>query len=292
MSEEEAAPRRCCSQTRLATPAIPYFAALEPGFRLAGVCPDVAIKAGGGCRRGCSQSLPHRTAENATDVMEGERVDPNGLGGLIRRRREELRLTQEELARRIGSTRAYVSQIEGGTRKWSRRYVPALADALSLSEQEMEDAAGRIRPLGGAPRGAGSTRLTRDNSKLRLRVSKGPTDTQVALGYIDGLMEALGDRLDDRGRAAVRTLLEALADPVALRGLEAEADAEKAEAVAIELQDDLIDHIASTAQSLASSLDKLVTGWWEPGSTEGARLLRQLFRNYVEAKGGVEGPGR
>ncbi|MDP9471539.1 MAG: helix-turn-helix transcriptional regulator [Chloroflexota bacterium] len=158
-------------------------------------------------------------------------MDSNGLGGLIRRRREELKLTQEELARRIGSTRASASQIEGGTRKWPRRYVSALSDALDLSEQEMEDGAGRIRPLGGGPRGAGSTRLTRDNSELRLRVSNGPTDTQVALAYIDGLIEALGDRLDDRGRAALRVLLEALAEPVALRGLEAEADAEKAEAV-------------------------------------------------------------
>ncbi|MDP9355972.1 MAG: helix-turn-helix transcriptional regulator [Chloroflexota bacterium] len=219
-------------------------------------------------------------------------MDSNGLGDLIRRRREELNLTQEELARRIGSTRPYISQIESGTRKWPRRYVSALAEALDLSEQQMEAAAGRLRPLVGARRLTSPPPPSRLSSKTMLRASNDAADTQAALGHVDSLLEALEERLDDRARAALRTLLEAIADPVALRGIEAETDAWKVEAVATETHDESVDRLAASAQSLASSLDKLVPGWSEPGSTEGADLLRLLFRKRAGTPGGAEEPGR
>ena len=69
------------------------------------------------------------------------------VGELVLERREALGLSQQELADRVGASRSYISQIEGGNRKWPAKYVPALARALDLSEDELREAAGRKRPL-------------------------------------------------------------------------------------------------------------------------------------------------
>src|SRR5687768_12737125 len=59
------------------------------------------------------------------------------FGGLVRSRREEMGLTQAELAERIGTTAAYVSQIESGRRRWPERYIVAIVGVLDLDEKQV-----------------------------------------------------------------------------------------------------------------------------------------------------------
>lgn len=67
-----------------------------------------------------------------------------GIGGFIQKRREELGLSQLELARRVGMDRAYLSQVENSATKWPQKYVTRLADALQVPEVELAIAAGKI----------------------------------------------------------------------------------------------------------------------------------------------------
>jgi len=55
------------------------------------------------------------------------------FGDAVRSRREELGLTQEDLAEKAGIHRTYLSDIERGTRNVSLVNIERLADALSLS---------------------------------------------------------------------------------------------------------------------------------------------------------------
>ena len=66
------------------------------------------------------------------------------LGKAIRKRRMELRFTQEMLAERAGISFAFVGHIERGTRIPSFNTVCKLADALDCSIDEL---AGRYRGL-------------------------------------------------------------------------------------------------------------------------------------------------
>ncbi len=59
------------------------------------------------------------------------------FGDAVRARREELGLTQEELAERAGIHRTYLSDVERGTRNVSLVNVERLAEALSLSLPEL-----------------------------------------------------------------------------------------------------------------------------------------------------------
>jgi transcriptional regulator with XRE-family HTH domain len=62
------------------------------------------------------------------------------LGEIIRRRREELGLTQPELAEKAGISRPYVVQLERGYRLPSHRVMLRIFSALSLSLQIEESA--------------------------------------------------------------------------------------------------------------------------------------------------------
>src|SRR5687768_16953870 len=68
----------------------------------------------------------------------------DALAAFVRRRRGDLGLTQKELAERMGVIPARVSQIETGDPKWPQTLVPALADALGVSQVELALAAGVI----------------------------------------------------------------------------------------------------------------------------------------------------
>jgi transcriptional regulator with XRE-family HTH domain len=61
----------------------------------------------------------------------------NDLGPLIRRQREEFRLTQRELARKLGVKASHVAYIEGGRRRPSLALVRRLADTLGLNKQKL-----------------------------------------------------------------------------------------------------------------------------------------------------------
>jgi transcriptional regulator with XRE-family HTH domain len=77
--------------------------------------------------------------------MDGARheVDLKGLGGLVRRRRRELGLTQTQLGKRTGWVQERISLLESG--KYGTPSLPALAtiaDALETTLVEVLQAAG------------------------------------------------------------------------------------------------------------------------------------------------------
>jgi transcriptional regulator with XRE-family HTH domain len=61
----------------------------------------------------------------------------NELGHLIRRQREGFRLTQRELASKLGVKASHVAYIEGGLRRPSLSLVRRLADTLGLNKQKL-----------------------------------------------------------------------------------------------------------------------------------------------------------
>jgi len=84
-------------------------------------------------------------AVRANLLPMGERpASGDSLGGLVKRSRLALGLSQAQLADQIGSAREYVSQIESGRAKWPAQYVGALAAALGLRPADLGRAAGRI----------------------------------------------------------------------------------------------------------------------------------------------------
>ena len=67
------------------------------------------------------------------------------FGDAVRARREELGLTQEDLADKAGIHRTYLSDVERGTRNLSLVNIERLASALSMSLVELF---GRVVPAG------------------------------------------------------------------------------------------------------------------------------------------------
>jgi transcriptional regulator with XRE-family HTH domain len=59
------------------------------------------------------------------------------FGFAVRTRREELKLTQEELAERVGIHRTYLSNIERGTRNPSLVNIDKIAATLAMSLSEL-----------------------------------------------------------------------------------------------------------------------------------------------------------
>jgi transcriptional regulator with XRE-family HTH domain len=59
------------------------------------------------------------------------------FGGVVRGRRRQLELTQQELARRIGVSPAYVGHLEAGLRHPSDKVVIKLADTLGFERGEL-----------------------------------------------------------------------------------------------------------------------------------------------------------
>ena len=53
-------------------------------------------------------------------------------GALVRRTREERRMTQAELARRVGVTPAQISYLESGARPWSINMLTQVAAVLDV----------------------------------------------------------------------------------------------------------------------------------------------------------------
>jgi len=60
-----------------------------------------------------------------------------GFGQVIRRRRRELNLTQDQVAARIETSTPYVGQLESSRRHPSDLIVERLADALGLDKREL-----------------------------------------------------------------------------------------------------------------------------------------------------------
>ena len=60
-----------------------------------------------------------------------------GLSRLIRHRREELNLTQQQVAEKMGVTSDAITLVELGYRRLDLDRIPALADALKLNRRQL-----------------------------------------------------------------------------------------------------------------------------------------------------------
>jgi transcriptional regulator with XRE-family HTH domain len=82
-----------------------------------------------------------------------------GLGKLIVQRRRDLGLSQQDLARMLGVPAANLSQLEHSASRWRSRLIPALADALQVSQLELALTAGIIDDLPPYPSAEGSNEI-------------------------------------------------------------------------------------------------------------------------------------
>ena len=64
------------------------------------------------------------------------KVKTRSFGQVIRDRRRQLDLTQEEVARRINTSTPYIGHLESGKRHPSEKVVTKLADVLGLDRRE------------------------------------------------------------------------------------------------------------------------------------------------------------
>jgi transcriptional regulator with XRE-family HTH domain len=77
-----------------------------------------------------------RAAKSKPDISTGLGKDAN-FGEVIRRRRRELDLTQDEVASRIKTSTPYVGHLETGKRHPSDKIVTRLAEVLGLDNREL-----------------------------------------------------------------------------------------------------------------------------------------------------------
>ncbi len=68
-------------------------------------------------------------------------MDNNSLGTTVRAKREELQMTQPELAERVGTSQSHVSRIEADQCVPSAVLLVKLAGALKMSAAELLEAA-------------------------------------------------------------------------------------------------------------------------------------------------------
>ncbi|MGH2562523.1 MAG: helix-turn-helix domain-containing protein [Thermomicrobiales bacterium] len=76
---------------------------------------------------------------------------------LVRDARLKMGWTQDELAKRIGIDKGYISAIEVGTRRWPLEHIEALATTLGLDYLEMVVAAGMVPESAGRRRAVDDT---------------------------------------------------------------------------------------------------------------------------------------
>jgi transcriptional regulator with XRE-family HTH domain len=69
--------------------------------------------------------------------LASRKLDMTAFAQEIRARRRTLDLTQDEIARRIGTTTPYVGHLESGKRHPSEKIVIKLADALGIDRGEL-----------------------------------------------------------------------------------------------------------------------------------------------------------
>lgn len=70
------------------------------------------------------------------------------FGLALRKRRNELRLSQEALSFKAGAHRTYVSQIERGFKSLSLKVIAQLAEAPDMSMHELVETLGRTASPG------------------------------------------------------------------------------------------------------------------------------------------------
>jgi transcriptional regulator with XRE-family HTH domain len=134
----------------------------------------------------------------------------DGLGKLIVERRKELGYSQQDLARMIGVPSANLSQLEHSPSRWRSRLIPALADALGVSQLELVMAARVISDLPPFP----SPNRTDDiaDAFLPLLSENGQLGREPALHRLRQLVEDLTPDETEFLLAVAETLLRRYPD--------------------------------------------------------------------------------
>ena len=103
----------------------------------------------------------------------------NSIGEIIRNKRKELGLTQEELAEQIDSNVYYISNLERGHRKPGRKVLVALSNALSIPMDTLMGVASNV---------VLHENITELESKLR---ELDPDDRALVLDILDKFIDRL-----------------------------------------------------------------------------------------------------
>ncbi|MGI8596980.1 MAG: helix-turn-helix domain-containing protein [Thermoleophilaceae bacterium] len=85
---------------------------------------------------------PNEPQEESPQGRSEPALAPTPLGEIIRRQRELSDLSMRHLARTVGISNPYLSQIERGLREPSERVLDAIAGALELSTEALYAEAG------------------------------------------------------------------------------------------------------------------------------------------------------
>jgi len=81
--------------------------------------------------------------ENLRAQIERERADAEVIAGIrIREAREKMRVTLRELARTIGVSAPFMSDVEHGRRRLTAERVDAVAKALGMKAKDLESICG------------------------------------------------------------------------------------------------------------------------------------------------------
>jgi transcriptional regulator with XRE-family HTH domain len=70
-------------------------------------------------------------------MSKGKSAPPSRFGEVLRKRRNELRLTLREVAARVGTSKPYIAHLESGSRHPSEKVVAKLAEVLGLDNREL-----------------------------------------------------------------------------------------------------------------------------------------------------------
>lgn len=134
------------------------------------------------------------------------------LGSILKRRRQQLGMTQAEVAKRVGCRPNYIGYLETGARRPSAALVTRLAKALDLSAQELFLLSNPIIRTVMEPDGAKTRESVweRFKSNRRLHTRHGVTQGELqALGAVAKL-GAVGSERDFL--FVLQTIRQALAD--------------------------------------------------------------------------------
>ena len=87
-------------------------------------------------------------------------MDYKSLGMRIRKRRKAMRMTQEELAQKLGLSLSFLGHIERGTRKASLETLVSIANVLDVSLDYLLSGSINSSVIGPMPRGLNTQQRT------------------------------------------------------------------------------------------------------------------------------------
>jgi transcriptional regulator with XRE-family HTH domain len=112
-----------------------------------------------------------------------EETGPSELGMLVRARREEKGLSQEQLAELMGCSHAYVSQLERKPQPWfSKKFMRPLSDALNIPMSLILELEGLLHRKPGDP-------LSEQQQAIALILKMEPRQARLARRLLLGVLE-------------------------------------------------------------------------------------------------------